>query len=162
MNIQNIRTLKNQGGFTLIELMIVIAILAILMAIAIPAYQDYTVRASVSECVSIAGGAKTFVSETASSNGTTAPNLGAAAAAQYNDNAPVATDNCGVVEIGADGTITIPVTVPAVTGNDLTFTPIQAAVTDNIQWTCDGGGIPPNQLPAECRGGGGGGGGGTP
>lgn len=145
----NIRNLKNQGGFTLIELMIVIAILAILMAIAIPAYQDYTVRANISECVSIAGGAKTFVSETASSNGTTAPNLGAAAAGQFVS--PAITDNCGAVTIDAGGVISIPVSVPAVAGNTLTFTPTQALVTDNIQWTCDGGGISPNQLPAECR-----------
>jgi len=153
MNIQNIRTLKQQGGFTLIELMIVIAILAILMAIAIPAYQDYTVRANISECVSIAGGAKTFVAETASSEGVTVPNTTAAMIGTYT--APVATDNCGPVALAAGGTITIPVLVPAAAGNNLTFTPTQAAISDNVQWTCDGGGIPANQLPAECRAAGG-------
>src|SRR6056297_2970447 len=65
----NFRKMNTQGGFTLIELMIVIAILAILMAIAIPAYQDYTIRAQNSECVSIAGGAKVFIAESASSRG---------------------------------------------------------------------------------------------
>ena len=148
---QNLRTMKQQGGFTLIELMIVIAILAILLAIAIPAYQDYTVRAQVSECVSIAAGAKTFVAETASSNGTTVPNLGADAAAQYT--APAATDNCGAVAIDAGGVITVPIAVGAVAGATLTFSPEQALLTDNVEWECEGtgGGITPNQLPAECR-----------
>src|SRR5690606_24439302 len=55
---------KIQQGFTLIELMIVIAILGILMAIAIPAYQDYTIRAKVSEGMNVAGAAKLAVAET--------------------------------------------------------------------------------------------------
>ena len=60
---------KMQQGFTLIELMIVIAILGILMAIAIPAYQDYTVRAKVSEGLNVAGAAKLAVAETYQTNG---------------------------------------------------------------------------------------------
>src|SRR5690606_25057088 len=60
---------KIQQGFTLIELMIVIAILGILMAIAIPAYQDYTVRAKVSEGLNVAGAAKLAVAETYQTNG---------------------------------------------------------------------------------------------
>src|SRR6056297_2078367 len=71
--IQNLRTMKQQGGFTLIELMIVIAILAILMAIAIPAYQDYTIRAKVSEAVNVTAAAKTAVSETCQSDITVSP-----------------------------------------------------------------------------------------
>ena len=54
---------KVQQGFTLIELMIVVAIIGILAAIAIPAYQDYTIRAQVSEGLNLGGGAKTAVSE---------------------------------------------------------------------------------------------------
>jgi len=60
---------KNQSGFTLIELMIVIAILAVLLAIAVPQYQNYTVRAKVAEGINVAAEAKMAVSETFHSTG---------------------------------------------------------------------------------------------
>ena len=146
--IQTLRTMKQQGGFTLIELMIVIAILAILMAIAIPAYQDYTVRAQVSECISIVGGAKTFVAETASSQGEL---VTGADYSNYTAPADLAGGNCTALGIGANGVISV--TSDAGPGGTLTFTPSQAALSDSIEWACSDstGNYEPNQLPNECR-----------
>ena len=62
--------MKKQQGFTLIELMIVVAIIGILAAIAIPAYQDYTIRAQVSEGLNLSGGAKAAVTEYYQDQGT--------------------------------------------------------------------------------------------
>src|SRR5687768_1606790 len=67
--------MKKQQGFTLIELMIVIAILGILLAIAIPAYQDYAIRTRVSEGINMAASAKLAVSETTLANGGTVASL---------------------------------------------------------------------------------------
>jgi type IV pilus assembly protein PilA len=69
---------KIQKGFTLIELMIVVAIIGILAAIAIPAYQDYTIRAQVTEGLNMAGAAKTAIAESYASNGTWPANNSAA------------------------------------------------------------------------------------
>lgn len=96
---------KIQQGFTLIELMIVIAILGILMAIAIPAYQDYTVRAKVSEGMNIAGAAKLAVAETRQTLG----RFPAAANASYGlpTNQSIRGNNVDQVNLGAAGVITI-------------------------------------------------------
>ncbi len=67
---------KMQKGFTLIELMIVVAIIGILAAIAIPAYQDYTIRAKVTEGLNLADSAKTAVAESWQSGGTTGLDCG--------------------------------------------------------------------------------------
>ncbi len=96
--------MKKQQGFTLIELMIVVAIIGILAAIAIPAYQDYTIRAQVSEGLNLAGGAKAAVSEYTMDTGTFPTDNTVAGIS-------VATDITGKyvdgVQVGANGVITV-------------------------------------------------------
>lgn len=148
----NLRTMKQQGGFTLIELMIVIAILAILMAIAIPAYQDYTVRAQISNCVSAVGGAKTFVSETTQSEGVAIADLpGNVDLTTFVPPTDLASGVCTNLGIDpATGVISVTVNAGGTSG-PMTFTPTQALTTDAIEWACAAPAFPSNQLPTECR-----------
>ncbi|HBD7396658.1 pilin [Legionella longbeachae] len=141
-----------QKGFTLIELMIVVAIIGVLAAIAIPAYQDYVVRARVTEGLSLASAAKTTVSENASS--------GAAQLSQgWVAPAPTPIVNNIAVDNGT-GVITITYTALA-QGITLTLTPrsggnaLQAGAppTDAITWTCTVNNPATNNryVPANCR-----------
>ncbi len=120
-----------QKGFTLIELMIVVAIIGILAAVALPAYQDYTVRAKVTEGLSLADSAKTAVSENAAN--------GAAFASGWN--APAATNNVSGVVIGTTGIITITYTAAAGNGT-LVLVPVDGSVATGTALTA--GTIPTN------------------
>ncbi|MGM0914218.1 MAG: pilin [Pseudomonadota bacterium] len=141
---------RSQGGFTLIELMIVVAIVGILAALAIPAYQDYTIRARVAEALTLASAAKVTVSENAASgNGDLA--------AGYD--VPSPTDNVASIAIdGSDGEITVETTARA-GGGDIIFVPtaggsVLAGGTppdDSIAWDCTGGSLDPQYRPSECR-----------
>ena len=136
---------KVQKGFTLIELMIVVAIIGILAAIAIPAYQDYTIRAKVTEGLNLADSAKTAVAESWQSGGTTGLS---AAAASWNSSF-VATKYVSNIQVAAaTGVISInyaQLQIPQIGATNLmTLTPQINAValgaantlSGNIDWAC--------------------------
>ena len=141
--------MKKQQGFTLIELMIVVAIIGILAAIAIPAYQDYTIRAQVSEGLNLSGGAKAAVSEFRMDTGRWPTNNTVAGIAttatdingKYVDSVTV-TNGVIQVEYGGDAhAILAP--------QNLVLSPV--AQTGSVEWVCRSGTIAAKHLPAACR-----------
>lgn len=138
---------KVQQGFTLIELMIVIAIIGILAAIALPAYQDYTKRSHVSEGLSLAGGAKASVTEFYSSQGhfpLTQQSAGLAAAGDIKGNAVTS-----VTVTPSTGLLTIVYNDKVQTGQTLLLSPTTGAGA--VQWKCKGGTVAEKWRPATCR-----------
>ncbi len=134
-----------QKGFTLIELMIVVAIIGILAAVALPAYQDYTVRSRVSELAIMASGMKVTVGENIANNGA----IGAGTCTGVTP-ITVATKNA-LSSACADATGQITVTGTAVAkGVVLTYTPTLTA-DGNITWACTSAAADAKYVPAECR-----------
>ena len=137
--------MRNNKGFTLIELMIVVAIVGILAAVAIPAYQDYTIRARVTEGLNLAAAAKLAVSETAISN-----NALPATQAATGYTSPAATANVASITItAATGEIVVTYTAAAGGGTILMTPTLQA--NGDVTWTCTGGTLLPKYRPANCR-----------
>ena len=140
-----------QKGFTLIELMITVAIVGILAAVALPAYQDYTIRAQVTEGISLASGAKAAVSEYHSNKG-----------AFPADNAEAGLTTDGAVGKFVTGVVVDNGVITATFGDQananlstetIVLTPSGTAA-GNLQWSCGGsmvGGDKEKYLPSSCR-----------
>jgi type IV pilus assembly protein PilA len=141
-----------QKGFTLIELMIVVAIVGILAAIALPAYQDYVIRSKVSEALAAAGACKTSIADYAANKGSLPTDLGTAGCSnnvsQYvsglnvSGQGVITVTTANITELGAAANTSLTLTPSAVssaTGNAIT------------KWVCASSTIPAKYLPGSCR-----------
>ena len=140
--------MSHQAGFTLIELMIVVAIIAILAAIAVPAYQDYIIRTQVTEGVSLAGGARTAVTEYYANYGVYPANNSAAGLPQPGS---ISGPYVSSVTAAATGVIEVAFTGPKANAriHGLTLELVPYDNDGSLEWRCTS--MPSRYVPQVCR-----------
>jgi len=137
---------KFQQGFTLIELMIVVAIIGILAAIAIPSYQDFTARSKIAEGISLAGSPKASMAEFALSQGrwpTTAASIGFDLAKSTTKFVQSINPSGGLIVVTFEGATGAP------DGATLFFRGTTNSL--GVQWSCTGGNLTAKYRPSNCR-----------
>ena len=156
-----------QKGFTLVELMIIVAIIGILASVALPAYQDYTVRAKMSEVILALTACRVSITEVYQSGLDTAPGAngwgcewGASAGTKYvssvttSDDGVVTATVRGIAAAVNNSVVTLAPLVPPAPGTPATFTP--GTGRELYGWRCgsaaDGTSVATRYLPASCRG----------
>lgn len=145
LNVKELKMKNYQTGFTLIELMIVVAIIGILASIALPAYQDYTKRTHVAEGLTLANGAKSGVIEFFSSEG----HFPANNASLGMPNTIVGNAISNIVVNTSRVTITYNDKVDS--ANNTIILQTGTNITTTMQWTCNTGTVSSKYLPAVCR-----------
>ena len=140
--------INTQKGFTLIELMITVAIVGILAAVALPAYQDYTIRAQVAEGLTLADGAKVVVAEYHANHGTFPNNNTDAgysgATGKYVSSTDIGTNGIIVATFGNQANTTL-----TNAGGTITLEPT-ATTEGNLSWKC-GSNLDKKYVPTSCQ-----------
>ena len=139
------RIYRSNYGFTLIELMIVVAIIGILAAVAVPSYQEYTARAQISEAITITSSYKTPLAEFYESTGSYPSNLtsiGTTTSGKYVNS----------VTLSSSGTnVTLTATMRSTTNPGIQNSTLILTSNDGLQWDCSGGDVETRYRPGTCK-----------